>query len=188
MERMIEANERSKLVRTIDDVVWTAVREDALQVALPDGRRLLIGGKVSDYGDDYADPWLYNDIVVTHADGAIEILTYPPDVFPHAFDLIGVTSNADVFIFGKFDWKRHPDRARQPFVLRLDTSSYRIERLPPEPSGVRLALYEGCAMREGTRVVLPIVRLSDADPLLAIAFDLETLTWSEAFPRPKPNG
>jgi hypothetical protein len=188
MERMIEAHERSKLVRTIDDVVWTAVREDALQVALLDGRRLLIGGQVSDYGDDYADPWLYNDIVVTHADGAIEILTYPPDVFPHAFDLIGVTSGADVFIFGKFNWKRHPDRARQPFVLRLDTSSYRIERLPPEPSGVRLALYEGCAMREGTRVVLPIVRLSDADPLLAIAFDLETFTWSEVFPRPQPNG
>jgi len=98
-----------------------------------------------------------------------------------------VTSGADVFIFGQFDWKRHPDRARQPFVLWLDTSSYRIERLPPEPSGVRLDLYEGCAMRKGTRVVLPIVRFSDADPLLAIAFDLETLTWGEPFPRPQPD-
>jgi hypothetical protein len=187
MERMIEANERSKLVRTIDDVVWTTLRENALKVALPDGRRLLIGGEVVDYGDDYADPWLYNDIVVTHADGGIEILTYPPDVFPHAFDVLGVTSGADVFIFGQFHWKQHPDQARQPFILRLDTSSYRIERLPPEPSGVRLDLYEGCATREGTRVVLPIVRLRDADPLLAIAFDLETLTWDEPFPRHQPD-
>ena len=187
MERMIEANERSKLVRTIDDVVWTTLRKNALKVALPDGRRLLIGGEVCDHGDDYADPWRYNDIVVTHADGAIEILTYPPDVFPHAFDLIGVTSGADVFIFGKFHWKQHPDRARQPFGLRLDTSSYRIERLPPEPSSVRLDLYESCAIREGTRVVLPLVRLSDAEPLLAIAFDLETLTWDKPFPRPQPD-
>jgi hypothetical protein len=188
MERMLEAHERSKLARTIDDVVWTTVREDALHLALPDGRRLLLGGEVTDYGDDYADPWLYNDIVVTHANGAIEILTYPPDVFPHAFDLIGVTSGADVVIFGKFHWRKHPDRVRQAFVLRLDTSSYRIERLPPEPSGVRLDLYEGCATREGNRVVLPIVRLSDADPWLAIAFDLKTLTWGEPFPRPQADG
>jgi hypothetical protein len=184
MNRRSEELDRNKLVRTIDDVVWTAVREEALHVTLPDGRRLQIGGEVCDYGDEYADPWRYNDIVVTHAEGAIEILTYPPDVFPHAFHLIGVTSGADVFIVGKCHWKQHPDRARQPFVLRLDTSSYRIERLPPEPKDVRLDLYEGCATREGTRVVLPIVRLSDADPLLAIAFDLETLTWGAPFARP----
>ncbi len=186
MQRVYEAHERSRLVRTIDDVVWTAVREDALHVALPDGRRLLIGGEVSAYGDDYADPWLYNDIVVTHADGAIEILTYPPDVFPHAFHVIGVTSGSDVFIFGRCDWREHPDRARQPFLLRLDTSSYRIDCLPPEPKDVRLDLYEGCARREGTRVVLPIIRDSDGDALMAIAFDLETLTWGEPFPCPEP--
>lgn len=184
MERVTEAQERSRLARTIDDVVWTAVREDALHVALPDGRRLLIGGEVTAYGDDYADPWLYNDIVVAHADGAIEILTYPPDVFPHAFGLIGVTSGADVFIFGHFHWRQHPDRARKPFILRLDTSSYCIERLPPEPSGVQLDPCEGWTLREGTRVILPIVRRTDADPLLAIALDLETLTWGEPFPRP----
>ncbi len=188
MERRYEEVERSKLVRTIDDVVWTPVRQDALCVALPDGRRLLIGGEVRDYGDEYADPWRYNDIVVTHADGGVEILTYPPDVFPHAFHLTSVTCGADVFIFGQFHWKQHPDRARQPFILRLDTSSYRIERMPPEPPGVRLDVYEGCATREGSRVVLPIVRLSDADPLLSIAFDLETLTWGEPFPSPQPDG
>jgi hypothetical protein len=167
--------------------VWTAVREEALQVALADGRRLLIGGEVCDYGDEWADPWRYNDIVVTRADGAIEILTYSIDVFPHAFDLIGLASGTDVLIFGQFHWRQKPDGARQPLVLRLDTSSYRIERLPPEPSGVGLDLYEGCAMREGTRVVLPIVRLDDAAPSLAIALDLETLTWGEPFPHPRPD-
>ncbi len=75
--------ERSKLVRTIDDVIWTAVREGALKMALPDGRRLLIGGEVPDYGDECADPWVYNDVIVTHPDGAIEILIYPRTIFPH---------------------------------------------------------------------------------------------------------
>lgn len=188
MQRVIDAHERSRLLRTIDEVVWTTVREDALQIALPDGRRLLVGGEVSAYADDYADPWLYNDIVVTHADGAIEILTYPPDVFPHAFSLEGVACDSDVFIFGRFDWREHPDLARQRFILWLDTSTYRIERLPPEPSSVRLDLSEGCARREGTRVVLPIDRVSDSDPSLAIALDLETLTWGEPFPLPRTDG
>jgi len=40
MARRYEELDRNKLVRTIDDVVWTAVREEALRVALPDGRRL----------------------------------------------------------------------------------------------------------------------------------------------------
>lgn len=188
MQRVNDAHERSRLVRTIDEVVWTAVREDALRVALPDGRRLLIGGEVSAYGDDYADPWLYNDIVVTRADGAIEILTYPVEAFPHAFNLDGVTCGNDVLIFGRCHWREHPDRARQPFMLRLDTSTYHIDCLPAEPKGVRLDIYEGCAMREGTHIVLPLVRDSDADPWLAIAFDLETLTWGEPFPNPRPDG
>lgn len=188
MARRSEAVDRSKLVRTIDDVVWTAVREKALHVALPDGRRLLIGGEVHDYGDEYADPWLYNDIVVTQANGAIEILTYPLDVFPHATDLVGVTRGADVFIFGNLDRKRHPDRARQPVVLRLDTSSGSIERLSAPAPPVRLDLYDGCDVRDGNRVVLPVAGLRDSGPVLGIAFDLETHSWSEPFPHPQPRG
>jgi len=188
MVAQIEASDRRKLVRTIDDVIWTTVREEALHVALPDGRRLLIGGEVLDFGDEYADPWLYNDIVVTHADGAIDILTYPREVFPHASDLVGVVRGADVFIFGSFHWKRHPDRSRRPVVLRLDTSSYRIEPLSAAAPPVRLNLYEGCEVRVASRVVLPIVRMDEADPVLGIAFDMETLTWSEPFPHSHPDG
>jgi hypothetical protein len=188
MERQIEANDRRKLVRTIDDVVWTAVREEALRVALPDGRRLLIGGEVLDFGDEYADPWHYNDVIVTHADGAIEILTYPLEVFPHASDLVGVVKGADVFVFGTFHWKRHLDRSRRPVVLRLDSSSYRIESLSAAAPPVWLNLYEGCEVRDANRVVLPIVRMDEADPVLGIAFDMETLTWSEPFPHPHPGG
>jgi len=56
IERIRADVERSKLVRTIDDVVWTAVRENASELTLADARTLLIGGDVADYGDEYADP------------------------------------------------------------------------------------------------------------------------------------
>ncbi len=88
-------------------------------------------------------------------------------------------------LIGQFNWREHPDQARQPFALRLDTASYHIQRLPPEPPGVQLDIYDGCALREGTRVVFPLVRLSDAEPLLAIAFDPETLTWGEPILHPQ---
>ena len=185
MQRVNEAHERSRLVRTIDDVVWTAVREKALQVALPDGRRLLIGGEVSAYGDDYADPWIYTDIIVTHADGSIEILTYPRDVFAHAGNLVGVTRGADVFIFGTLDEKRHPESAWQPMVLRLDTTSYRIERLSAPTPPRRLLIFPDWELREGNRVVLRVSTRHDA-PALAIAFDMETLSWGEPYPYPFP--
>jgi hypothetical protein len=185
MMRRYEELDRSKLVRTIDDVVWTAVRHDALQVVLPDGRGLLIGGEVKDYGDEYADPWIYTDIIVTHADGAIEIVTYPRDVFAHAGNLVGLTRGADVFIFGTLDEKRHPESARQPMVLRLDTTSCRIERLSAPTPPRRLLIFPDWELREGNRVVLRVATRHDA-PALAIAFDMETLSWSEPYPYPFP--
>jgi hypothetical protein len=39
---------RSKLVRTVEDIVWTAVREESLGLTLADGRRLTIGGEIPD--------------------------------------------------------------------------------------------------------------------------------------------
>jgi hypothetical protein len=91
-----------------------------------------------------------------------------------------------VFILGTFHWKRHPDRPRRPVVLRLDTSSYRIEPLSAAAPPVWLNPYEGCDVRDASRAVLPIVRMDEA--MLGIAFDMETLTWSEPFPHPHTDG
>jgi hypothetical protein len=183
MARLNEAMERSKLKRTIDDVVWTAVREDALELELPDGRKLLIGGEVADYGEEYADPWVYNDIVLTRPDGAVEILTYPPEVFPHMNCTVGIIAGEAVHLFGLLDRKRHPGRPRGPVVLRLDTSTCAITPAGAPPPGVWIDLYKGCEMRDGARVVFPIVRDREADPHMGIAFDLEAQAWSAPFPR-----
>ena len=185
-DRMMAASERSKLKRTLDDIVWTAVREDALHLTLPDGRKLMIGGGVADYGDEYADPWVYNDVVVTHPDGAIEILTYPKEAFPHLYWPVDAVLAEHVYIFGILDRKRHPDRPRRPAVLRLDAQTYEITACPLPDPPVRLSLYPGSGVRDGNRVILPLTRDRETDPELGIAFDLETHTWEGPVPYPSP--
>ena len=176
-----------KLERTIDDVVWTAMRDSALHVALADGRSLQIGGEILDYGDEYADPWNYNDIIVTRTDGAIEILTYPLQVFPHLYWWgVDAVIGEEIYIFGIIDRQRHPARSRGPAVLRLDTSTYAITPIPVPDPPVPIHVYQGSGVRDGNRVVFPAQTYSKADPRMAVAFDLATLTWGEPFPLSHP--
>ncbi|MEL7089633.1 MAG: hypothetical protein AAGL98_14525, partial [Planctomycetota bacterium] len=88
---------------TPDNVVWTARRHPKCDVLVRDGRRILIGGQVKSYDDeDAADAWVYNDVIVTNADGSIRIHLYPEDVFPGL--LVGaaaMTSRGDILIVGK---------------------------------------------------------------------------------------
>jgi hypothetical protein len=181
--RLSAAIERSKLVRTIDDIVWTAMREDSLKLSLPDGRHLQVGGEINDFGDEYADPWVYNDVIVTHPDRKPEILIYPREIFPHLIWLVGAAMGKDVYIFGIFSRTFHPDRPRGPAVLRLDTASYEIANLSVAAPPARVNLYPGCDRRDGNCVIFPVVRDRKHDPEHYIAFDLETLSWSGPFPR-----
>ncbi len=71
-------------------------------------------------------------------------------------------------------------------MLRLDTLSYEIAELPVASPPARVNIYEGSDCRDGNHVVFPIVRDRGSDPELGIAFDLETLAWSEPFPHPDP--
>jgi hypothetical protein len=155
-----------------------------LRLTLADGRRLLIGGMIPDYGDDPADAWTYNDAIVTHPDGGIEILTYPQDIFPDLlWPATGAVVGEHVYIFGALDWTRHPDGAQGPVILQLDTSTYEIAPVyAPDPS-VSVAMSSG-SLQDGGRVVFHVMRRLTADPLLGITFDLATQTWGEPFPLP----
>lgn len=186
MARLGDAIKHNKLVRTMADVVWTAVREDALTVALPDGRSFLIGGEVRGYGDEYADPWNYNDVIVTDPDGSIEILIYPREVFPHLSSVVGALYQEDIYLFGILDGDRHPDRPWRIVVLRLATQSCAIAELPIAAPPARPNIYPEGVLRDGNDVIFPLVRRRDSDPELGIAFDLETLRWSAAFPHHPP--
>ena len=186
MARLSEAIDRSKLKRTIDDVVWTAVREDALKIILPDECKLMIGGEVPDFGDEYADPWVYNDVIVIHPGGAIEILTYPKEVFPHIWWPVGAVMGEDVYIFGIIDRKRHPDRSRGPAVLRLNTLTYEMMPVPVADPQVPVNVYPSSGVRDGNCIVFPILKDRKTDPELCIAFDFAKLAWSKPYPHSHP--
>lgn len=174
--------EASKLKRTRGDIVWTAVREESLCLKLADGRQLQIGGEVSDYGDEYADPWIYNDIIVRHPDGTIEIFVYPPEIFPHLTWPNGIEDSGHVYIFGIFNRRYYPGRWRGPTVLRLDPATFSITPLDVREPKERVSTYPGSLRRDGRRVIFPITRQTQADPELGLAFDLDTHTWSNPFP------
>lgn len=186
VKRLETRRTREVLARGIDDVVWTAVREDALNMTLSDGRQILIGGEVQSYGDDAADAWNYNDVVVTKPDGAIEILAYPKDDFPPLAYPAGTVHDGYVYIFGYVDRDRYTEGHGDIAVLCLHADTYALTELPVNAPSARPNIYAGAMAREGNRVVFPVVRCTDADPERGIAFDLETLSWSSAFPHRHP--
>lgn len=70
---------------------WCARRFGQSKTKLPDGRIIYVAGEHEDFYD--ADFFIYNDVIVRHPDGKIEIFGYPREVFPatdfHSATLVG---------------------------------------------------------------------------------------------------
>jgi hypothetical protein len=99
---------------------WCFRRFGQSSTALPDGRIVLIGGE---HEDDYdPDFYIYNDAVVRHPDGHLEIFGYPKDVFPptdfHSATLVGT----GIIIIGCLGYPEQRKADTTPvFSLDLDT-------------------------------------------------------------------
>ncbi len=94
------------------------------ETRMPDGRTISIGGQVEDFYDP--DFCIYNDLVVRHTNGAIEIFLYPKAVFPptdhHTATLVG----SSIYLIGGLGYVDLRRPGVTP-VFRLDTRSYAIE-------------------------------------------------------------
>lgn len=107
--------------------IWCAQRFGQSITFLPDGRIVQVAGEHEDgYDPDFC---IYNDVFVHHPDGRLEIFGYPEDVFPptdfHTATLVGDA----IYLIGSLGY----DKNRQPGVtqvFRLDTHTFRIERVP----------------------------------------------------------
>jgi hypothetical protein len=183
LSQMRAAAERKRLRPSDSEIVWTAVRDEALNVALNDGRRLRIGGIIRHYSDEYADTRAYNDIIVMHSDGTIRTLAYPEEVFPMLAQFIGIVRGNHVFIFGIKYRERGRKEPRVPVTLRLNTSTFAIDRIAASPPTWTL-FYEGAEILDGDRALFPCYYLNQADAEYRVAFDLTTFEWSEPFPDP----
>ncbi|RVD58260.1 hypothetical protein EN828_21470 [Mesorhizobium sp. M2D.F.Ca.ET.185.01.1.1] len=103
---------------------WSFSRYGRTETMLPDGRLVRIGGEYEDWYDP--DFYIYNDVIVTDAEGRTEIFGYPDKVFPptdfHTANLV----DDRIFIMGNLSYPFVRTGTMQ--VLVLDTISYRIDR------------------------------------------------------------
>jgi hypothetical protein len=101
---------------------WCFSRYGQSATLLPDGRKVLVGGEHEDHYD--ADFCIYNDVVVLHPDGRIDIFGYPKEVFPptdsHTATLVG----QQLIIIGNLGYREQRKPGITPiFMLDLETFS-----------------------------------------------------------------
>ena len=102
---------------------WCFDRFGQSSTELPDGRTILIAGEHEDYYDP--DFYIYNDVVVLHPNGRVDIFGYPADVFPptdfHTATLVG----DQIIIIGNLGYPEQRKAGTTP-VMMLDVSSLAI--------------------------------------------------------------
>lgn len=105
---------------------WSWRRFGRTSTRLADGRVIHIGGEHEDCYD--VDFCIYNDVVIEHANGRLEFLLYPKDVFPPT-DFHSATQVGDVVILIGSLGYRDLRRIGHTQVLALDCETFRIEPL-----------------------------------------------------------
>jgi hypothetical protein len=105
---------------------WCFNRNGQSTTKIPDGRVVFIGGEHEDSYDP--DFYIYNDVVLQHPDGKIEIFGYPREVFPptdfHSATLVG----NQIVIIGSLGYPedRRPGKT-QVLVLNLENLSISVK-------------------------------------------------------------
>jgi hypothetical protein len=166
--------------RPIEDVVWTAMRDDQAEVLLADGSRLSIGGAYTGYGRNRIDRRVYSDAILVQLDGRIEFLLYAPDILP-AIHGLQVTYHQDrVFISGTPDriFAAHWPQFRS-ILLELDRDTLGLRRVggldnTPEDMIVGPGLPE---LNRPDHLKFPLIRRWSSDPVREAILDLSTEIW-----------
>ena len=100
---------------------WSFARFGRSATALADGRQVLIGGEHEDFYD--ADFYIYNDVVVRHPDGRVDIFGYPRDVFPPTDFHSATLASGRIVVIGGLGYPRDRKPGATPVVV-LDVSSF----------------------------------------------------------------
>jgi hypothetical protein len=102
---------------------WCFQRFGQSSTHLPDGRVVQIAGEHEDYYDP--DFFIYNDVVVRHPDGTIDIFGYPTDIFPPTDSHSATLAENRIIIIGSIGYpeQRQPGKTR---VSILDVETFRI--------------------------------------------------------------
>jgi len=163
--------------------VWCFDRFGMSQTALPDGRTICIAGEHEDHYDP--DFCIYNDVIVRHDDGRIEIFGYPADVFPPTdFHSATLINGDQILLIGSLGYPadRRPDQTQ---LLLLDLNDYRMSTL--ETSGELpgwISRHEAQFDNDRTITIRggKTIRMQDGEQILRdnveeFALDLTTRSW-----------
>ncbi len=106
--------------------IWSFLRYGMSSTSLPDGRIIYIGGEHEEFCDP--DFCIYNDVIVKHPDGEVNIYTYPVDIFPptdfHSATLVG----NKIFIVGCLGHIQDRD-THETRVYCLECDNFTIQKI-----------------------------------------------------------
>ena len=105
---------------------WCFDRFGQSSTRLPDGREVLIAGEHEDHYDP--DFYIYNDVVVRHADGRIEIFGYPRDTFPPTDFHSATLAGHRIIIVGNLGYLEERQAGRTPVAV-LELESFRVSKV-----------------------------------------------------------
>lgn len=106
--------------------VWCFERFGQSSTLLPDGRTVLIAGEHEDHYDP--DFYIYNDVVVRHPEGRMEIYVYPHEAFPPTDFHSATLAGNRIVIIGNLGYPRQR-KAGITQVLALDLETMAVNEI-----------------------------------------------------------
>lgn len=165
---------------------WSFDRYGRSITELPDGRIVWIAGEHEDHGDP--DFFIYNDVVVEHPDGRIDVLGYPPVDFPPT-DFHTATHDGArncIWLVGNLGYP-NDRRPGETQVLRLALDSFEIRAVDCSGDAPGWIHNHGAELVDGAlRVRRGVCVHADGrliDQIDDWNLDLETFEWSRVTQR-----
>ena len=174
-ERRPSEHEAVHALRPIETVVWTAERDNAATVDLDDGRQLTIGGEFCDFGSQWADRWIYNDIIVRGPDGTIEMYAYPRDVLPPMTMPWASRRGDRIFVFGNVS--RHEPGPRRAAAVMIDATTLKATLCDTVETRPAVQTFAGPHRESEDEFVFLIVERTRGEAARCVSFDLKSLKW-----------
>jgi len=105
---------------------WCFDRFGQSSTRLPDGRKVLIAGEHEDHYDP--DFYIYNDVVVLHQDGRIDIFGYPRNIFPPTDFHSATLAGNRIVIIGNLGYPEERQPGTTPVAV-LDLATFAVSKV-----------------------------------------------------------
>lgn len=172
--------EAARSLRPVGEVVWTAERDCAAHLTLADGRQLTIGGECYDFGEQWADRWVYNDVIVEHPDGRVDILAYPPEAFPPLTRVWATEVGGRILVFGNV--LSYGPGPRTAVAVALDPGTLAATVLDTVETRPAVQTQAGPRKSDAERLVFQILKRTSDEPPRYAGFNLARGKWGACDP------